>query len=160
MEHFPQVLSRDQSDLLAERIASQLRSHGWGLWAVELAATGSFAGFVGLNRPTFQARFTPAVEVGWRLAREYWGHGYATEAAWAALGHGFESLNLSEMVAFTSVGNLRSRRVMERLGMSHDPEDDFDHPSLPERHRLRRHALYKLTSAEFIGLVQARSAHD
>jgi RimJ/RimL family protein N-acetyltransferase len=160
MEHFPQLLSRQQSDLLAGRIVSDLRAQGWGLWAVEVAATRFFAGFVGLSRPSFRAHFTPAVEVGWRLGQDYWGCGYATEAARAALEFGFESLGLMEIVSFTSVDNLRSRRVMERLGMSHDPGDDFDHPSLPERHRLRRHVLYRLTSAEFRGLVQARSAHD
>jgi RimJ/RimL family protein N-acetyltransferase len=160
MAHFPQLLSREQSDLLAERIVSDLRSQGWGLWAVEVAATRSFAGFVGLSRPRFPAHFTPAVEVGWRLAHEYWGRGYATEAARAALGFGFESLGLSEIVSFTSVDNVPSRRVMERLGMRHDPEDDFDHPSLPEGHWLRPHVLYRLTSDEFKSSVQARSSHD
>ena len=153
MEHFPQVLSREQSDLLAERIVSQLRAQGWGLWAAEVAATDTFIGFVGLNRPLFQAHFTPAVEVGWRLAHQYWGCGYATEAARAALGFGFESLGLPEIVSFTNVDNQRSRRVMEKLGMRHDSGDDFDHPGVPERHRLRRHVLYRLTSAEFRGLV-------
>ncbi|HUY24415.1 MAG TPA: GNAT family N-acetyltransferase [Candidatus Saccharimonadales bacterium] len=160
MEHFPQVLSREQSDLLAERIVSQLRSQGWGLWAAEVAATDTFIGFVGLNRPLFQAHFTPAVEVGWRLAHQYWGCGYATEAARAALGFGFESLGLPEIVSFTNVDNQRSRRVMEKLGMRHQREDDFDHPSISEGHRLRRHVLYRLTSAEFKGLVQARRDHD
>jgi RimJ/RimL family protein N-acetyltransferase len=160
MEYFPQLLSRQQSDLLAEHIVNDLRSQGWGLWAVEVAATRSFAGFVGLSRPRFRAHFTPAVEVGWRLARQHWGYGYATEAAWAALEFGFESLALGEIVSFTSVDNLRSRRVMERLGMRRDRQDDFDHPSLPEGHRLRRHVLYRLTSPEFSGLVQARSPHD
>jgi 3-dehydroquinate dehydratase / shikimate dehydrogenase len=160
MEHFPQMLTREQSDILAKCIVSQLRSRGWGLWAVEVAATESFIGFVGLNRPAFQAHFTPAVEVGWRLARQYWGCGYATEAAWTVLGFGFESLGLDEIVSFTSVDNQRSRRVMEKLGMRHHLDDDFDHPSIPEGHRLRRHVLYRLTSAEFRGLVQARSDHD
>lgn len=160
MEHFPQLLSREQSDLLADRIVSDLRSRGWGLWAVEVAARRSFAGFVGLSRPGFQAHFTPTVEVGWRLSHEYWGCGYATEAAWTALGFGFESLGLSEIVSFTNVDNLRSRRVMERLGMTCAPEDDFDHPSLPQGHRLRRHVLYRLTSAEFKSQVKARSSHD
>jgi RimJ/RimL family protein N-acetyltransferase len=160
MEHFPQVLSREQSDLLAERIVCQLRSQGWGLWAAEVAAANSFIGFVGLNRPAFRAHFTPAVEVGWRLSRQYWGCGYATEAARTVLEFGFKSLGLTEIVSFTSVDNQRSRRVMTKLGMRHHPEDDFDHPNLPEGHRLRRHVLYRLTSAEFRGLVQARSDHD
>ncbi|MFZ0168383.1 MAG: GNAT family N-acetyltransferase [Candidatus Dormiibacterota bacterium] len=160
MEHFPQVLSREQSNLLAERIVSQLRSQGWGLWAAEIAATDTFIGFVGLNCPPFQAHFTPAVEVGWRLAHQYWGCGYATEAARTALGFGFESLGLAEIVSFTSVDNQRSRRVMEKLGMRHHLEDDFDHPGLPEGHRLRRNALYRLTSAEFRVWSRARSDHD
>ena len=160
MEHFPQPLSREQSDLLAEQIVFDLRAQGWGLWAVEVTETRFFAGFVGLSRPRFRAHFTPAVEVGWRLAQDYWGRGFATEAAWAALEFGFDCLGLGEIVSFTSVDNMRSRRVMERLGMSHDPGDDFDHPSLPQGHRLRRHVLYRLTSAEFRGLVQARSAND
>ncbi|MGA8207192.1 MAG: GNAT family N-acetyltransferase [Candidatus Dormiibacterota bacterium] len=160
MEHFPQMLTRSQSDLLAECIVSQMRSQGWGLWAVEVAATESFIGFVGLNRPAFRAHFTPAVEVGWRLASRYWGCGYATEAAWTVLGFGYESLGLNEIVSFTSVDNQRSRRVMEKLGMRHHPGDDFDHPSIPEGHRLRRHVLYRLTRAQFRRLVQARSDHD
>lgn len=160
IEHFSQVLSREQSDLVAERIVSQLHSQGWGLWAAEVAATDAFIGFVGLNRPSFQAHFTPAVEVGWRLAHQYWGRGYATEAAGTVLGFGFDSLGLPEIVSFTSVDNQRSRRVMEKLGMRHHPQDDFDHPGVPEGHRLRRHVLYRLTSAEFKGLVGARSDHD
>jgi RimJ/RimL family protein N-acetyltransferase len=160
MEHFPKTLSREDSDLLAQRIVEQLQAQGWGLWALEVVAMASFAGFVGLNRPRFRAHFTPAVEVGWRLAQQYWGCGYATEAAWAVLQFGFESLELGEIVSITSVDNLRSRRVMEKLGMRRDPQDDFDHPSLPQGHRLRRHVLYRLTRAEFSGLVQARNAHD
>ncbi|MES1239233.1 MAG: GNAT family N-acetyltransferase, partial [Chloroflexota bacterium] len=121
--------------------------NGFGLWVVEAAGDGTFLGFTGLTRPRFDAPFMPAVEVGWRFARHTWGKGYATEAARAALGFGFEVLGLEEIVSFTSPANERSWRVMERLGMTHDPADDFDHPRLPEGHRLRRHLLYRLPRA-------------
>lgn len=121
-----------------------MQEQGWGLWAVEVSSSGSFAGFVGLNPVTFAAHFVPAVEVGWRLARQYWGVGYATEAAGAAVTYGFEVMGLQEIVSFTSTGNRRSRRVMEKLGMHRLPIEDFDHPGIPEGHHLRRHVLYRL----------------
>ena len=117
--------------------------HGFGQWAVELPGSVSFIGVVGLETVSYEAHFTPAVEVAWRLARSYWGHGYATEAARAALDYGFGELGLSEIVAVTVPANQRSRRVMERLGMTRIPEDDFDHPRLLEG-PLRRHVLYRL----------------
>jgi RimJ/RimL family protein N-acetyltransferase len=144
MEHFPAPLSAAESDTLVDRIAAGLDERGWGLWAVEVRATGSFIGFVGLNPATFDAPFTPAVEVGWRLARSAWGHGYATEGARAALEFGFDKLALDEMVSFTTHGNVRSRQVMERLGMRHDTADDFDNPNVAEGHLLRPHVLYRL----------------
>ena len=149
MEHFPGPLSGAESDGLVDRIEQALRSRGWGLWAVEISATADFAGFVGLNRVEFDAPFAPAMEVGWRLARQYWGHGYATEGARAALAYGFLELDLLEIVSFTSTGNTRSRRVMEKLGMGHDPGDDFDHPGVPAGHRLRRQVLYRLTRSQW-----------
>jgi RimJ/RimL family protein N-acetyltransferase len=106
-----------------------------------------FAGFVGLSVPGFEAQFTPCVEIGWRLDAAYWNRGYASEAARAALEFGFASLHLEEVVSFTVPGNVRSRRVMEKLGMTHSPDDDFDHPALPEGHALRRHVLYRLARA-------------
>ncbi|HZT17002.1 MAG TPA: GNAT family N-acetyltransferase [Gaiellaceae bacterium] len=142
MRHFPSTLPRAASDELANRQRSLIEERGFGLWAVE--APEGFVGFVGLNEPRFEAHFTPAVEVGWRLARHAWGKGYATEAARAAVAFGFDELELDEIVSFTSVGNERSRRVMERLGMTHAAADDFDHPSLPPGHPLRRHVLYRL----------------
>ncbi len=144
MRHFPAPLSRDESDLLIDRIEAHLESEGWGLWALELRATGRFIGFTGLARPSFDAHFTPAVEIGWRLAREAWGCGYATEAARAAAALGFEDLGLEQLVSFTAVGNARSRAVMRRLGMTHDPAEDFDHPRVPEGDPARRHVLYRL----------------
>ena len=143
MEHFPATMTRAESDAFADRIATHLDEVGWGLWAVEVVATGQFIGFTGLAVPRFEAHFTPAVEIGWRLARSAWGHGYATEAARGVLEFGFSDLELSEIVSFTAVDNRRSRAVMERVGMTHDPADDFDHPLLPEGHRLRRHVLYR-----------------
>lgn len=144
MAHFPAPLSRTESDAMVDRCQAAMAENGWGLWAVELRGTGSFLGFVGLSVPRFEAAFTPCVEVGWRLARAAWGHGYAVEAARAALDTAYRTLGLDAVVSFTTVGNARSRRVMQRLGMHHDPADDFDHPALPPGHRLRRHVLYRL----------------
>ncbi len=144
MEHFPSVLTREQSDAQAARIRQHWADDGFGLWAVEIPGEAEFAGFVGLMRVPFEARFTPAVEIGWRLAASHWGKGYASEGARAALAHGFGPLGLGEIVSMTVAANHRSWRVMERLGMTHDPEDDFDHPRIAEGHRLRRHVLYRL----------------
>lgn len=144
MRYFPAPLDRAQSDALADRCAAAIAQQGWGWWAVEVVGGPEFIGFVGLNAPTFDAHFTPCVEVGWRLLRESWGNGYATEAARAAVAYGFGQLGLDEIVSFTTVANGRSRRVMERLGMTHDPADDFDHPAL-ESGPLRRHVLYRLS---------------
>jgi ribosomal-protein-alanine N-acetyltransferase len=144
MEHFPAMLSRAESDELIERIEAGFEENGFGLWALELRDSGEFVGFTGLSVPSFEAHFTPAVEVGWRLARSAWGEGYATEAARATLDFGFGEVGLDEVVSFTTPANQRSRAVMERLSMSHDPADDFDHPSLPASHVLRRHVLYRL----------------
>ena len=147
MEHFPAVLTRAESDAFVDRIEVAFEQQGFGLWAVEVVGGSPFIGFVGLAVPAFDAHFTPAVEVGWRLAQEHWGHGYATEAARRALVVAFDDLGLDEVVSFTFVGNDRSRQVMERLGMTRDPADDFEHPSLPEGHRIRRHVLYRLARA-------------
>lgn len=144
MEHFPSVLTRLESDTLVDRIEDHFEAHGFGLWAVELRDEAEFIGFAGLSIPTFEAHFMPAVEVGWRLARAYWGSGLATEAARIAVADGFGRVGLTEIVSFTSPRNARSVRVMERLGMTRDPRDDFDHPRLPEDHPLRRHVLYRL----------------
>ena len=145
MEHFPSLLTRDQADLLIDRHRALLEAGEPGLFAVEVAATGTFIGFVGLAVPRFEAPFTPCVEIGWRLARSAWGHGYASEAARAVLAHGFRDLALDEIVSFTAVRNRRSRAVMERIGMTRDPAEDFDHPSLQPGDPLRRHVLYRTT---------------
>ena len=137
-------LERSQSDLLAQRIRGHFDRRGFGLWAVEVPDVASFIGFIGLSIPQFEAHFTPCVEIGWRLARAEWGKGYASEGARAALAFGFERLGLAEIVSFTAVSNLRSRRVMERIGMQRRAAEDFDHPNLPEGHPLRRHVLYRI----------------
>jgi RimJ/RimL family protein N-acetyltransferase len=141
------LLPLSDRGLSVEAWVAQKRAHweerGFGQWVVEIPAEASFIGVVGLDTVSYTAHFTPAVEVAWRLTRPYWGQGYATEAAKAALDYGFEELGLSEIVAVTVPANQRSRRVMERLGMTHAPEDDFDHPRLPEG-PLKRHVLYRL----------------
>ena len=144
MRHFPATMTAAESDAMFERMATHWAEHGFGLWAVERSSDGAFLGFTGLTRPSFEVHFTPAVEVGWRFVRTAWGHGYATEAAEAALRFGFERVGLEEIVSFTVPANEPSWRVMERIGMTRDTKDDFDHPRLPEGHRLRRHLLYRL----------------
>jgi RimJ/RimL family protein N-acetyltransferase len=163
MRHFPAPLSRADSDLLAARARTHIAERGWGLWAVEVRQTAiteagergttgppglkaPFIGFVGLAQPRFDAHFMPAVEVGWRLAQPAWGHGYANEAARAATSFGFGELDLAEIVSFTTAGNRRSRRVMERLGMTHDQADDFEHPQILGT-PLAPHVLYRLRRA-------------
>ena len=143
MEHFPSTLTRAQSDGGADSIEAHFTRHGFGLWAVEVPGVTAFAGFVGLAVPSFDANFIPCVEIGWRLGVDYWGRGYATEAARAVLTYGFETLDLREIVSFTVPGNARSIRVMERLGMTRDPGGDFDHPRIADGHPLRRHVLYR-----------------
>jgi ribosomal-protein-alanine N-acetyltransferase len=148
MEFFPAVLSRVESDDVVDIIQAHFATHGFGVWAIEVPGVAPFVGFTGLAVPRFTAAFTPCVEVAWRLAVGHWGKGYATEAARLALQYGFETLGLAEIVALAVAANARSRAVMERLGMRHDPSDDFDHPSLPDGHPLRRHVLYRLKSLD------------
>lgn len=144
MRHFPATLSRSESDVFLERIRADLAGRGFGWWAVEILGGAPFIGFVGLSVPRFEAHFTPCVEIGWRLAVEHQGHGYATEAARAVLDLGLGPLGLDEVVSYTPESNAASRRVMEKIGMSREEEDDFDHPLLPEGHRLRCHVLYRI----------------
>ncbi len=153
MEFFPQTLSREESDVVVDRIEEHFRRHGFGLYAAELKDEGRFIGFTGIAIPRFEARFTPCVEIGWRLAAEYWGKGLATEAARAVLEHGFESLAFDKVVSFTVPANTRSLRVMEKLGMTRGTADDFDHPNLPKGHPLRRHVLYRIDKGRFYSLA-------
>ena len=148
-EFFPSILNSAESDALAEQIECLINEKGWGFWAVSCPGVSDFIGMIGLERVNFDAPFTPAVEIGWRLARPYWGKGYATEGAKAALRFAFEELGLNEVVAFTTMENMRSRSVMEKLGMTHDPNDDFDHPKVPEGHSLQRHVLYRISRKQF-----------
>jgi RimJ/RimL family protein N-acetyltransferase len=145
MEFFPARLKRAESDTMVDRIEAHFAEHRFGAWAAELRGEGTFIGFIGLAVPRFEAHFTPCVEIGWRLARTHWGRGLATEGAHAAMRYAFQELGLAELVSFTVPGNVRSRRVMEKLGMRHDAREDFDHPELPEGHVLRRHVLYRVS---------------
>jgi RimJ/RimL family protein N-acetyltransferase len=147
----PRCLTRAESDAFAQSAAAALLSRGWGLWAVALRASAEWLGCVGLAVPTFTAHFTPCMEVLWRLKRVAWGHGYASEAASASLSFAFEQLAAPQVVAFTVPANLRSRRVMQRLGMRHDAGGDFAHPRLAPGHPLRRHVLYRLSADAWCG---------
>jgi RimJ/RimL family protein N-acetyltransferase len=144
MEHYPAVLTRAESDgFVWDRVLPMFAERGYGPWAVEVPGLAPFIGYVGLLAPTFEARFTPCVEIGWRLAFPAWGHGYATEAARLAIAHGFTEGGLDEIVSFTAPANRRSVAVMQRLGMRSD--GGFEHPRLPPGHRLRWHVLYRLS---------------
>ncbi len=145
MAHLLPLASREASDAWIDRQMAHLATHGFCLWAVEAREAGTFVGAVGLLRVGYEAHFTPAVEVGWRVSRAFWGRGHAPEAAAASIRFGFDAVGLPEVVASTAPGNHRSRRVMSKLGMSHDARDDFDHPRIPEGHPLRRQVLYRLT---------------
>jgi len=146
MRYMIRPLTREESDAFVDRIERQFEEHGFGLWAVEIANEAPFIGYVGLSIPNFDAHFTPAVEVGWRLDRPYWGRGYATQAARAAIADGFGRVGLREIVSFTGAANARSIAVMERLGMTRDPADDFEHPNVPEGHPHGHHVLYRLAA--------------
>ena len=145
MQYFPATLTGERSDALVDRLSAAFdRQREWGLWALEERGTGRFLGFTGLADVAFTAPFTPATEVGWRLRRDAWGYGYATEAARAAVAFAATGLDLREVVSFTAEANARSRSVMRRVGMHHDRADDFDHPTLPAGYPLRRHVLYRI----------------
>lgn len=155
MRYFPSLLSREDSDAVADRCQALISLRGWGFWALETVADARFIGFVGLHEPDAALPFTPCVEIGWRLAPAYWGQGYATEAARVALAYGFNELALDEIVSFTTLTNTRSRSVMERLGMACDQET-FDHPAVPSESGLRTHCLYRLSRAQW----QSRRQHS
>jgi RimJ/RimL family protein N-acetyltransferase len=148
MEFMPAPLSVNESNQLADRIEAHFRERGFGLFAAELQQDHSFIGFIGLSVPSFHASFTPCVEIGWCLSAEHWGQGLATEGAEAVVRHAFEVLGIDRLVSFTVPGNSKSRRVMEKLGMTRNPAEDFDHPDLPESHPLRRHVLYRLSRGD------------
>ncbi|MES2526248.1 MAG: GNAT family N-acetyltransferase [Bdellovibrionota bacterium] len=143
MEYFPALWSLEESNAVFEKLRNQLLERGWGLWALEDKASGKFLGFTGLNIPGFEAPFLPAVEIGWRLLPDYWNRGFATEAALKSLSFGFEVLGLEEIVSFTAVGNVKSQRIMEKIGMIRCMEKDFLHPRVPDGHVLKAHVVYE-----------------
>ena len=148
MEHFPRVSTREESEAFADAIIARMTAQGFGLWAVEVPGTSDFIGFIGLN-PADAVLGRPVLEIGWRLAAEHWGRGYATEGARASLAHAFDALGREEIVSFTTTRNQRSRHVMEKLGMIRRPEDDFDHPRVPPTWSGRRHVLYRITADQW-----------
>jgi RimJ/RimL family protein N-acetyltransferase len=156
MEHFPAVLDRAASDRVIDRLQAHLAARGYTFWAVEAPGVAPFVGFVGLLHQSFAAPWTPGIEIGWRIAREHWGQGYAPEAAAEALRIGFEDVGADEIVAITVPGNAKSRRVMTKLGMTRDGAGDFDHPELPADSPLRRHLLYRLARERWAPLADKR----
>jgi 3-dehydroquinate dehydratase/shikimate dehydrogenase len=155
MEHFPRVQTREESDAGVDRMMARMAEQGFGLWAVEVPGVSEFIGFIGLN-PADAVLGRPVLEIGWRLAAEHWGRGFATEGARASLAHAFDVLGRDEIVSFTTAANDRSRHVMEKLGMTRRPEDDFDHPGVPPSWSGRRHVLYRITRPEWRSVAPAR----
>ena len=154
MEFFPKLLSEDEVKMAMQRYNQHIEKHGFGLFACELKQTGELIGFVGLNRPSFSSYFTPCVEVGWRLAFAHWGQGYATEAARKVIDLGFNTFSLLEIVSFTTPKNTRSIALMQRLGMTHNPAEQFHHPNLPINHPLSLHVLYRLEKANYLSQIK------
>lgn len=151
MEHFPALLSNLESNVMVDRIEHGFDEHQYGLWALERRDNGAFLGFTGLMYAEFDVHFLPGVEIGWRLAQHAWGQGFATEAAAAALWFGFEQCKLDEILSFTSISNRPSQRVMQRIGMTRDRGNDFEHPAVPEGSPIRSHVLYRLAKADWTG---------
>jgi RimJ/RimL family protein N-acetyltransferase len=156
-EYFTNMMTRRECEVEIATFEDRFEQRGYGLWAVEVPGIAPCIGFIGLNLATFDAPFTPAVGVGWRLAREHWGHGYAGEGARAALRFGFDTVGLDEIVSFTAPGNVRSWSVMERIGMTRDPADDFEHPSVEVGHPLRPHVLYRVSRTTSDGSLSSRN---
>ena len=148
MEYFPALNTRAESDAGFDRIVAKMSAHGFGLWAVEVPSIAEFIGFVGLN-PADALLGRPVLEIGWRIAADHWGHGYATEGGRASLTHAFRVLGQDEVVSFTATGNQRSRHVMEKLGLVRRPEEDFDHPRVPVTWSGRRHVVYAITREQW-----------
>lgn len=151
MRYFPKPLTRIESDCMAQRCKSHIAEYGWGLWCAQLIDSGEFIGFVGIHRPLKIMPCSPCVEVGWRLNKRHWGMGYATEAAELVLSYGFEKLGLTELVSYTTVSNVRSRAVMERIGLK-NTNQNFGHPEIEEDHPLFEHVLYKITKSSWQNL--------
>lgn len=147
MKYFPKPLSPKVSDAIANKCSQLIKDKGWGFWAVSLKETDTFIGMVGLNEAHADMSFAPAIEIAWRLHKDYWGQGYATEAARASLNFAFDTLGLDEVVAFTAVINEHSQLIMQRIGMS-NTQENFYHPMLEPNHRLAEHVLYKITQEQ------------
>ena len=149
MEYFPAPLKPAESDAMADRIFKLIEEKGYGFWAIEEKKSGDFIGFVGLNEPGYDLPFNPCLEIGWRLAKAYWGKGYASEAASKALEFAFEKLERDEVVSFTTTTNIRSQAVMRKLGFRNSGSD-FNHPALDDGHPLERHVLFKLSKEDWM----------
>jgi len=145
MEHFPKVATRAETEAYVAKFRRHFDQNKFGLWATEIKESGQFIGFIGLQIPPFEASFMPAVEIGWRLAKEHWGKGYAPEGACEILRDSFERIGLKEVISMTATTNLKSMRVMEKIGMTRDPAEDFDHPMIAKGDRLQRHVLYRIS---------------
>lgn len=148
-EFFPTLLTTDESNEQACLFQKRIEENGWGFFAVEAPGIADFIGFIGIQPIPFTAPFTPSVEIGWRIAHEFWGRGFAPEGASAVLEYGFRNLHLPEIVSLTPLQNLRSMKVMEKIGMTRNPEEDFDHPRVADGHPLKRHVLYRITNNEW-----------
>lgn len=148
MEHFPALNTRAESDAGFDRIVANMSAQGFGLWAVEIPEVAPFVGFVGL-KPADALLGRPVLEIGWRIAAEHWGRGYATEGGRASLAHAFKVLDQDEVVSFTTTANQRSRHVMEKLGLVRRPAEDFDHPGVPVTWSGRRHVVYAITREQW-----------
>ncbi|MDH5393723.1 MAG: GNAT family N-acetyltransferase [Gammaproteobacteria bacterium] len=158
MEYLPEIPSEEDSNILAEKIIKLIARNGWGFWAIETLNDNSFIGFVGLNEPKYELPVNPCVEVGWRLARKYWGNGYATEAGNASLDFAFDNLNVNEIYSFTSVANKKSQAVMERLNMI-NTHSNFNHPTIPDDSPYREHVLYKIDKENWSNEKYVGSEH-
>ena len=158
MEHFPRTSTREETDIWVDRIVARMEQQGFGLWAAEVVGVADFIGFIGLN-PADAVLGRPVLEIGWRLAAEHWGRGYATEGARASLAHAFDVLDRDEVVSFTTTANQRSRHVMEKLGLVRRPEDDFDHPGVPPTWSGRRHVLDRITCEQWRSQPHHVAAH-
>lgn len=154
MQHFPSIPSNDDVKNLFDKINQHQKDKGYSLYAVELKSTADFIGFVGLLTVGYQAHFTPAVEIGWRIAKAYWNKGYATEAAKAVLKKAFFDFKLHEIVSFTTTTNLASQRVMQKIGLHHSTHDDFDHPRIDKNNPLCRHVLYRLSKKDYLASLE------
>ena len=160
MRFFPSTYEAEYAEKMAARLRERLHCDGYGCWVVEVKDVSPFAGVIALQNVPFEASFTPAIEIGWRLQYEHWGRGYATEGAARAIRFAFEVLHLQEVVAMTTVDNLPSQRVMQRLRMSRNAQDDFEHPRLPEGHPLRPHVLWRLSAPQLSFSERQRSKHE